>query len=559
MKIDRRSFFTASAQNLGEILAIPDVNNTEEVQKKQRVLTTGLAPFAGTWDKKQVRHLLKRTLFGVSLADLNTFSALSLNDAIDRLLKEGTPPPPPVNDYNNRGIVDPDVPAGETWINAPISNFNGLRRQSLRAWMIKQIINQETTLREKMTLFWHHHFATEADVVSHSPILYFHHALLRKHALGNFKVLVTEITKNAAMLIYLNGDKNVKTAPDENYARELQELFTLGKGPDSKYTEDDVKAAARVLTGWRVERNGVNSYFDSNLHDTTNKTFSSFYGNKVISGKSGTNGAQETDELIDMIFLQEEVSKHICRKLYRFFIYYDIDAATESNVIAPLAKIFRDNNYEIKPVLSALFKSEHFYDDLNKGCFIKTPMDFIAGLIRQFNLTVPETTLEIHFNMYNTLRTYGGLLLQELGDPPNVAGWPAFYQEPMFYEIWINSDTLPKRNQLSDLLISFGYKYSGATLVIDALAFADTFSTVSDINAFIDDVVFLLYPFNITQTQKDYLKSILLSGQSSDYYWTDVWNTYKSNPGNTANTNYVNGVLRLMLKAIMNLAEYQLN
>jgi hypothetical protein len=129
----------------------------------------------------------------------------------------------------------------------------------------------------------------------------------------------------------------------------------------------------------------------------------------------------------------------------------------------------------------------------------------------------------------------------------------------MFYELWINSDTLPKRNQLSDLLISVGYKFSGATLVIDALAFANSFSTVTDINAFIDDVIFLLYPFEITKTQKDYLKSILLSGQSADYYWTDVWNTYKSNPGNTANTNYVNGVLRLMLKAIMNLAEYQLN
>lgn len=560
MKIDRRSFFTASAQNLGDILAIPDVNQVQEVQKKQRILTTGLAPYAGTWDKKQVRHLLKRTLFGVSQQDLQNFSGMTASQVVDALLNPGSMPNPPINNYNNRNYTDPDVPAGSTWVNANYSVLaNGLRRISFKAWWMEQIIKQQPNIREKMTLFWHNHFATESDIIGSSQLLYIHHNLLRQHALGNFKTLVTEVTKNAAMLIYLNGDKNTKTAPDENYARELQELFTLGKGPDSKYTEADVKAAAKVLTGWRVERTGVNSYFDSTRHDTTDKIFSSFYGNKVITGKSGTNGAQETDELIDMIFLQEEVSKHICRKLYRFFIYYDIDVATEANVIAPLAKIFRDNNYEIKPVLSALFKSEHFYDDLNKGCFIKTPMDFIAGLIRQYNLTVPETTLEIHFNMYNTLRTFGGLLLQELGDPPNVAGWSAFYQEPMFYEIWINSDTLPKRNQISDLLISVGYKFSGATLVIDALAFADTFSTVSDINAFIDDVIFLLYPFTITQTQKDYLKSILLSGQSSDYYWTDVWNTYKSNPGNTANTNYVNGVLRLMLKAIMNLAEYQLN
>lgn len=558
--MDRRSFFTETARNIGEVLAIPDINAVQDVKREQRILTTGLTPFAGTWDKKQVRHLLKRTLFGVSNQDLNNFSSLTAAQAVDALLISGTMPDPPVNNYNTRNYTDPDVPAGSTWVNAAFSPLaNGLRRISFKAWWFEQIIKQDANIREKMTLFWHNHFATESDIIGSAQLLYIHHNLLREHALGNFKTLVTEVTKNAAMLIYLNGDQNSKTAPDENYARELQELFTLGKGPDSKYTEADVKAAARVLTGWRVERTGVNSYFDTNRHDTTDKIFSSFYGNKTIKGKTGTAGATETDELIDMIFLQEEVSKHICRKLYRFFIYYDIDAAAETNVIVPLAKIFRDNNYEIKPVLRALLLSEHFFDDLNKGCFIKTPTDFIAGLIKQFNLTVPEPNLETNFNMFNTLRGFSALLLQDPADPPNVAGWPAYYQEPMFYELWINSDTLPKRNQFSDLLISVGYKYSGSTLVIDALSFANSFSTVTDINQFIDDVIFLLYPFTITQTQKDYLKSILLSGQSSDYYWTDVWNTYKSNPGNTANTNYVNGVLRLMLKAIMNLAEYQLN
>jgi hypothetical protein len=560
MNIDRRSFFAETARNLGEVLAIPEAQSVQETHKKQRTLTSGLAPFAGTWDKKQVRHLLKRTLFGVSQQDLQNFSGMTASQAVDALLNPGSMPNPPINNYNNRNFTDPDVAAGSTWVNANYSVLaNGLRRISFKAWWMEQIIKQQPNIREKMTLFWHNHFATESDIIGSSQLLYIHHNLLRQHALGNFKTLVSEVTKNAAMLIYLNGDKNTKTAPDENYARELQELFTLGKGPDSKYTEADVKAAARVLTGWRVERTGVNSYFDSTRHDTTNKVFSSYYGSKTITGKTGTAGATETDELIDMIFLQEEVSKHICRKLYRYFIYYDIDAAAETNVIVPLAKIFRDNNFEIKPVLRALFLSEHFFDDLNKGCFIKTPSDFMAGMIRQYNLTVPETTLEIQYNMYNTLRGFGALLLEDLADPPNVAGWPAYYQEPMFYELWINSDTLPKRNQLSDLLISVGYKFSGATLVIDALAFANSFSTVTDINAFIDDVIFLLYPFEITKTQKDYLKSILLSGQSADYYWTDVWNTYKSNPGNTANTNYVNGVLRLMLKAIMNLAEYQLN
>ncbi len=555
--MDRRSFFKASVQELKQIPVLPEISENQKVRRK---LSTGLETYSGTWDKNQVRHLLRRSMFGIRKADLEKFSSLTLTQCLDELLKSETLPSPPVNNYNNRNYTDPDVPVGDTWVNAAYSpTANGLRRISFKAWWMERIIKQNDTLLEKMTFFWHNHFSTESEIIGSSQILYWHHDLIRKNALGNFKTLVSEITKNAGMLIYLNGDKNTKTAPDENYARELQELFTLGKGPDSKYSEDDVKAAARALTGWRVERTGINSYFDATRHDTLDKKFSAFYGNKTITGKFGTNGATETDELIDMIFLQEEVSKYICRKLYRYFVYYEIDSNTETNVILPLAELFRNNNYEIKPVLRALLQSAHFYDDLNKGCYIKTPSDFIAGIIKNFAITVPEPTLEVNYGMFNTLRGLGALLLEDLADPPNVAGWQAWYQEPMFYELWINSDTLPKRNQATDILIAVGYKYSGSTLQIDALSFANSFSSVNDINAFIDDVIFLMYPFSITSSQKDYLKSILLSNQSSDYYWTDVWNTYKTNPGNTSNTNYVNSVLRLMLKTIMNLAEYQLN
>lgn len=557
MAINRRGFFTETAQAVAQQFAAPP--QLTEVQKTNRKLTTGLSPYQGTWGKKQAIHLLRRSLFGVKQTELDTFSQMSVTDAVAALMQVGTMPDPPINNYNNRNITDAAVQPGDTWINAGYDvSVNFLRVASFKGWWYKQIVEQKPNLREKMTLFWHNLFSTETNVVNHASIIYFHHNLLRNNALGNFKSLVTAVTKNAAMLIYLNGDKNTKNAPDENYARELQELFTLGKGPDSKYTEADVKAAARVLTGWRVERTGVNAYFDPTKHDTTDKVFSSFYNGYTIKGQSGTAGAAETDELIDMIFKQNEVAKFICRELYRFFVYYDIDAATEQNVITPLADIFRNNNYEIKPVLEALFKSEHFYDEMNMACYIKPPVDFLAGLLRQYNVIVPETTLEVQFGMYNTIRSFSGLIMQELGDPPNVAGWPAYYQEPQFYELWINSDTLPKRNQVSDMLIAYGYKFSGQTLLIDALAFADSFSNVADINKFIDDVVFLLYPFAISQTQKDYLKSILLSNQSQDYYWTDAWNTYKSNPGNTANTNYVNLVLRTMLKYLMNLAEYQL-
>lgn len=561
MGIDRRGFFSETAQAIQSALSaqMPDINEINKKQKTERLLSTGLSEYKGVWEKKQVIHLLRRTLFGASQQDLASFSAKTLSEAVTALLTSPAQPNPPINNYNNRNYTDPNIAAGNTWVNGVYDvGANFLRVVSFKGWWIEQMVKQKPDISEKMNLFWHNHFSTQTETVNHAQIIYLHHKLLRENTLGNFKTLVNGVTKNAAMLIYLNGDKNSKTAPDENYARELQELFTLGKGPGSKYTEADVKAAAKVLTGWRVERLGVTSYFDATRHDIGDKVFSSFYNNTTIKGKSGSAGKDETDELIDMIFQQNEVAMYICRKLYRFFVYYDIDATTEENIIKPMAAIFRNNNYEIKPVLEALLKSEHFFDELNMSCYIKTPLDFVASLVRQYNVVVPETTYEVQFGMYNTLRSFGSLLLQDVGDPPNVAGWPAYYQEPQFTELWINSDTLPKRNQFSDILISFGFKYAGETLIIDALAFANSFANVADINKFIDDVVFLLYPFEISQKQKDYLKSILLSGQTQDYYWSDAWNLYKTNPGNTSNTNYVNLVLRTMFKYLMNLAEYQL-
>ena len=142
------------------------------------------------------------------------------------------------------------------------------------------------------------------------------------------------------MLIHLNGFLNSKQAPDENYAREFQELFTIGVGNDSHYTENDVIAAARVLTGWRIQDNTLNVYMDSSEHDTASKTFSSFYNNTVIAGSS--DGMQELNAFVDMIFSTDEAAKFFCRKIYKWFVYYDIDDDTETNVITPLADYFKE-------------------------------------------------------------------------------------------------------------------------------------------------------------------------------------------------------------------------
>lgn len=521
--------------------------------------TSGLSTYSGTWGEAEVLHLLKRVHFGVKIEDVNYFKNRTLSQSIDEILDiDYTPPAPPINNYND-AFTDPRIPAGQTWVGDYNSLLNGVRMSSFKRWWTGELINHDKTIREKMTMFWHNHFATETAVYNWPNYAYQHIAMLRADCLKNFKTLVKDVTIDAAMLVYLNGERNTKTAPDENYSRELQELFTVGKGPNSKYTESDVIEGAKVLTGWRISRTTGAVFFDPTKHDTSDKSFSSFYNNTTIYGKSGADGANELDNLLDMIFNQEEVSKHIIRKLYRWFVYYEIDDAAEENVILPLAAIFRTNNYEIKPVLEALFKSEHFFDTLNRGALIKSPLDFTIGLCRTFDLEFPTTDYVMKYDFWNIIFNAAAIQQQNIGDPPSVAGWPAYYQIPLYHEIWINSDTLPNRNKISDVLISFGYTLRGNSLKINPLTYAAKYPNVAYPDQFINDLLKQLHTVEVSQDQKDYMKSILLSGQVENYYWTDAWNLYANNPNNTTYQTVVGLRLIQLFKYIMNLSEFQLS
>jgi uncharacterized protein (DUF1800 family) len=412
-----------------------------------------------------------------------------------------------------------------------------------------------------MTLFWHNHFATETADINNSQFVYNHHTLLRSSALGNFKTLTKAITIDPGMLVYLNGASNTATAPDENYGRELQELFCCGKGKDSLYTEADVKAAAQVLTGWKYSNTTNTSSFDITRHNKINKQFSAFYNNTIITGQTtATAGDIEIDAMLNMIFATQEVAKYICRRIYRWFVYYDIDDTIEANIIKPLADIFRLNNYEIKPVLSALLKSEHFYDSLIKGAQIKSPVDLVVGLCREFEIAFqPATDYATNYGMYNYLVSWVSNMQQNMGDPPDVSGWKAYYQSPQFYEIWINSDTLPKRNQFTDTMIVSGYTLNAKKIQIDGVAFAQSFSSPGDPNKLIDDVVKFLLRVDISTASKKQIKTdILLGGQSTDSYWTDAWNLFITTPTNTSNATIVKNRLRDLIKYFMDLSEYQL-
>jgi uncharacterized protein (DUF1800 family) len=529
--------------------------------------TTGLQPYTGSFGAPELRHLLRRTLFGATKADMAHFSGKSVTQVVNELLNPTAPlPAPPVKEYVVSAttlVPDNNIAAGTTWVGDINNDGNiaGYRRASFKKWWVGNLINQDRSIREKMTLFWHNHFATETNDISNAQYVYKHHHLMRTSALGNFKTLTKNMTLDPGMLVYLNGQYNTLTAPDENYAREIQELFCCGKGPDSLYTEEDVKAAAKVLTGWRNNATTMSAYFTASRHDATNKTFSSFYNNTVITGRNtAAAGDQELDDLLNMIFANQEVAKYMCRRLYRWFVYYDIDDTVEQNVITPLANVFRLSNYEILPVLDMLLKSEHFFDVLSRGCVIKSPAELVIGFCRESEIVFqPDTDYIANYGFYNYMVSWLSNMQQNIGDPPDVSGWKAYYQEPQFNEIWINSDTLPKRNQFTDTMLVSGYTFSSKKIQLDPLAYAKTFSNPGDPNVFIAELTERLLGLDISAASKAQLKKdILLSGQSLDIYWTQAWDLYISTPTNAANTTSVRTKIRDLVKYLMNLAEYQL-
>lgn len=519
-----------------------------------------LTPYSGVFDAPQLRHLLRRTLFGFSKADIQAFAGLSLSDCVDILLGVSvapTTPSPPVNEYQTL-TADPNIPLGSTWVNGPHDgNVNFRRQDSMRGWWMGRMIHQERNIIEKMVMFLHNLVPTEFDVVDNAIYYYQYNALMRQYALGNYKTFIRAITTNPAMLVYLNGRYNQKTAPDENYARELQELFTVGKDLASHYTEDDVKAAAKILTGWRERSSTLDSYFTESRHDTTNKTFSSFYNNQVITGRTGATGGQtEIDDLLNMIFAHEEVAKYICRKLYRFFVSYNISATIETNVIVPLAETFRNNSYELLPVLSELLNSEHFFDINNVGSMIKSPVEFVMAFPRQFNIVFPAQT--DYLNLYKAWRWYyseAGKQQQSPSDPPSVAGWPAYYQVPIFHRSWINSEVLRRRKEFGDTL----FYRNGANTKVDVIAFTQTLANPSDPNALIDEVLELFHPILPDASVRTSLKAILLSNQTTDSYWTTAWTNYIGAPTNTTFANTVKTRLQSFYSTVVNMAEFYLH
>jgi uncharacterized protein (DUF1800 family) len=574
--MDRKSFLTTliapkPALKRQPIKEAPVKNKAHKEQETNTplYLQSGINPYVGTWTTSEMIHLLKRLSFGAVKEDVDYFSTLTYSQAVDEMLNtKNNNIGFPIKTYTSDPVStlpndqDWGVAVGETWINAYTASgsINSNRSTSLKNWWLNLMINQPRSIEEKMVLFLNTHVAIEFDTVAHGIIMYKYLNTLRTYALGNFKQLIKAITIEPAMLMYLNGRVNTKTAPDENYARELQELFTVGKGTGSGYTESDVKAAAKVLTGYTVNTTTATSSFDSTKHDTTSKQFSAFYNNTVIAGQTGTNGKNELDDLLNMIFATNEVALYICRRIYRFFVYGDIDSTIEANVIVPLANILRTNNYELKPMLSALFKSEHFFDVLSQGAMIKSPTDFIVGMQREFKMKLPPASNSVmlyKFLSYLSVTTLASLN-QNIGDPPNVSGWQAYYQAPLFDKAWLDTDSYTKRRNFITTMLN-GYTNTNQKLQIDPVAIAKRMANPSDPNLLVSDFTTYFLRMPLSDPSKAQIKKdTLLTGQTTDSYWTTAWNSYIASPNTQANINEVTTRLKSLTNYFLFLEEYHL-
>jgi uncharacterized protein (DUF1800 family) len=514
-----------------------------------------IQPISGNLDYDQARHLLNRCTFGPKKSEVDALVGKSISSALNTLTQIPSAPAPPVS-YD---AGDLDVTLGTTWINAAYnSTYNSFRLRSLRSWWIGLMMQQGISLVEKMTLFWHNHFVTETEVVTYSAILYQYNQLLRKYALGNIKQLVYEMTINPAMLIYLNGESNKASAPNENYGRELFELFTIGKGPliadgnYTNYTETDIREAAKVLTGWKVNRSTYTSYYDTTRHDKTTKVFTDAFGKTSIQNKE----AEEYKLLVDMIFSKKETARYITRKVYRWLMYYKIDQTIESQIIEPLATTLYNNNYEIKPMLEQLLSSEHFFSNDYFGSQIKNPLDFTIGVYNKCEISLSANML-VNYEAWNELFYSCRNMEMAIGDPPDVAGWPHYYKEPSYYELWVNSATVPIRTSYTDTFCASGITKSGYNYVIDPFVIASRVNDPTDVTKLITGFAQILLPIALSSAQLLQLKEVLIPGLP-DSTWTFEWNKYILNPTDATQKSLISKKLLALLKAILRMPEFYL-
>ncbi len=526
---------------------------------------TGLPQHGNTLTRSEAAHLLRRSILGPNKSEIDQAAASGLSWTLNRLFLPPTLPDPPVNHFFPD---DPNVPIGATWVESPHlenGDVGQYRWPSLRGWYFNNLMDADFSITERMALFWMNHFGM-SDVGEHRA-QYQYLQLFRQWGAGNFQRIIEEITVHPAMLRFLNGDYSTRWEPNENYARELLELFTIQKGPQvspgdyTHYTEEDIQAAARILTGWRnrgmwsQQQEPVESYFFENWHDEGEKTFSHRFDNQTISG----NGDQEYKDLIAMIFSRDEVSRAICRELYRYFVYYDIDSSIESDVIEPLAQCLRDNNYELEPVLRNLLGSQHFFDMSNRGPMIKNPYEFMIGVVRPLGgYAHLGLNLELTYNLGGAYHWWATNQDMDFLYPPTVAGWKAYYQSPAYYRSWINSTTLQKRQEMVQAWTNNGLWAAGAPRPFDFLAFIDSLDQPAQLMPMITEITEIFLSRPLVSSQIDVLTATLVDGLNQDTEWTNQYLDYRANPNNPDIVIPITNKVKMLFRTLFSLAEFHL-
>ena len=380
-------------------------------------ITAGLEPYTAALDRHRAAHLLRRVSFGADVDELDALIGRAADEVVDELVDAAIARPLP--EEPSWAKTKPPGP------NASEAQFDAFFEQN-EEWIFYELLPSlfeelhQGGLREKLALFWHGHFVTGLDSYFMAAFGYQYVTMLRRNALGNFKTFVHDVGLDASMLYYLNGDQNQVGQPNENYARELCELFTMGitddRGNDN-YTEEDIEEIARALTGWVVDWFNLKVEYLFPYHD---------HGNKTFFGRTGAFGY---DDVIDIIFEEraEQIARFICRKIYREFVY----AAPDETIVAELTEIFQNNNFEIAPVVRTLLKSTHFFDTQTVGARIKSPIEEMLGFTR-------EAGTEADDDFYLVLFFLAAELGQFYLEPPNVAGWPG-------HRTWLNTSTLVNR------------------------------------------------------------------------------------------------------------------
>jgi uncharacterized protein (DUF1800 family) len=570
-----------------------------------------LAAYSGTLGRKAAAHLLRRATFGPTKSDIDTFAAYTPATALNVLFQTTPEPAEPVLSGTST-----------TWLTSPpaMGEEGGERQQYVKQWWLGVMLNTNVSAanrlpfstRERITYFLHTHFTTIQETVRSSRALYYQNVMFRQFAFDgsapanvNIKQLAKKICIDNAMLILLDGRLNVKGNPNENFAREVLELYTIGKGlsgqiPDTGtpgdyfyYTEHDVQMAAKVLSGYDFDETFGTIDTDTllpraivkmnatvaNQHDNTVKTFSARLGSAVVTptvtpDPTEASVLNELDQFIDILFNQAETARHICRKIYRFYVYHDITATIDSTIISEMVTTLTSNGFKIEPVIKELLASQHFYDSIdasvdndNFGAIIKSPLDLICGTLNFFEYALPNYITNSASFYMKTDHLITRLYDQGMNfmNPYDVAGYEAYHQFPLFNRHWINTNALTQRYNFIFVVMETA-DVSAPSIQIDLLAYMKLrFATnATDPDAFVRELVSYVFPLSvetteITTARLDWFKVCLLDLGKAEpdplNFWVTRWNTAYSIPGNDVDAR---GMLQDMVNAMMQSPEYQL-